>query len=422
MSLLHNVLREIDRREGIQEQSLPLLTAAAVVPQGHHSRWWLLLPALAVVPMLISLFVPLSSITGSYDRSTGLSDVFAVSYAPSGPASITDLAVTAADSISSPDNAKPDNAESRDKETRNEETRNAEMVVLPGAALLTNTVASDDSLLTSESVPNRVSSVSDAAPGEPSVQNTTAEQKSPDAEQKSPDAEIGQPGATQATAQTVYDANEPLVASVSQALESRSTDIRIAEMETEEVQTEEAQTEEHRAEEVQTQEKQTEPSATVRVIRRTSDGRALYLQALSALNNAQPERALNLINQVLDNAPPEVAGDYRTLKLRILLEQKDAGGFLNFYRQNAESSSLNWLAVAAPGLHMLGFSHEAVVPYQKLILRQPDVVNWPLALASAWEDQGKAAAAIAVLENTQIHYALSAEQNRWLQQRLERLR
>ncbi|MAK91817.1 MAG: hypothetical protein CMI13_11350 [Oleibacter sp.] len=409
MSLLHNVLREIDQREGIQEQSLPLLSAAAVVPQRDHSRWWLLLPALAVVPMLISLFVPLSSITGSYDRSTGLSDVFAVSYAPSGPASITDLAVTAADSISSPDNAKPDNAESRDKETRNEETRNAEMVVLPGAALLTNTVASDDSLLTSEPVPHRVSSVSDAAPGEPSVQsavqNTTAEQKSPD-------AEIEPPGAIQATAQAVYDTKEPLAASVSQALESRSTDVRIAEMETEEAQTEE----------VQTQQKQTEPSATVRVIRRTSDGRALYLQALSALNNAQPERALNLINQVLDNAPPEVAGDYRTLKLRILLEQKDAGGFLNFYRQNAESSSLNWLAVAAPGLHMLGFSHEAVVPYQKLILRQPDVVNWPLALASAWEDQGKAAAAIAVLENTQIHYALSAEQNRWLQQRLERLR
>ena len=310
-----------------------------------------------------------------------------------------------------PSDTDSDNAERRNDEPGNEETRNAEIVVLPDTALLTNAAAADDSLPTSESVPNRVSSVSDAAPGEPSVQsavqNTTAEQKSPDAEQKSPDAEIGQPGATQATAQTVYDGKEPLAASLSQALESRSTDIRIAEMETEEV---------------QTQQKQTEPSATVRVIRRTSDGRALYLQALSALNNAQPERALNLINQVLDNAPPEVAGDYRTLKLRILLEQKDAGGFLNFYRQNAESSSLNWLAVAAPGLHMLGFSHEAVVPYQKLILRQPDVVNWPLALASAWEDQGKAAAAIAVLENTQIHYALSAEQNRWLQQRLERLR
>lgn len=141
-----------------------------------------------------------------------------------------------------------------------------------------------------------------------------------------------------------------------------------------------------------------------------------YLTALDALKNNQTGSALEAINRALQQ---QEKPSYLSLKLRILLEQKNSKDFLNFYNQHAQESDAGWLAVAAPGLHMLGYPQLAVGPYQQLIVLQPGVVNWPLALSAAWEEQNKPVPARAVLKNVLQHYRLSAEQQQWVQRRIE---
>ncbi|MDK2778823.1 MAG: hypothetical protein KYX62_14300 [Pseudomonadota bacterium] len=156
-----------------------------------------------------------------------------------------------------------------------------------------------------------------------------------------------------------------------------------------------------------------------RVIRRHSDAQQKYLSALTALQNGQADQALLAVEQALAlNSAP----DYRTLKLRILLEQSDRQAFVDYYRAQRSDNDEHWLAVAAPGLHMLGYAADAVVPYQQLIVLQPGVVNWPLALAAAWEAQGKPLPARSVLENTLMHYSLTPEQRRWVTGKIQQLR
>lgn len=162
-----------------------------------------------------------------------------------------------------------------------------------------------------------------------------------------------------------------------------------------------------------------EAAPAARVIRRHSDAQQKYLSALTALQNGQADQALLAVEQALAlNSAP----DYRTLKLRILLEQSDRQAFVDYYRAQRSDNDEHWLAVAAPGLHMLGYAADAVVPYQQLIVLQPGVVNWPLALAAAWEAQGKPLPARSVLENTLMHYSLTPEQRRWVTGKIQQLR
>ncbi len=162
-----------------------------------------------------------------------------------------------------------------------------------------------------------------------------------------------------------------------------------------------------------------EAAPAARVIRRHSDAQQKYLSALTALQNGQADQALIAVDQALAlNSAP----DYRTLKLRILLEQSDRQAFVDYYRVHRSDNNEHWLAVAAPGLHMLGYAADAVVPYQQLIVLQPGVTNWPLALATAWEAQGKPLPARSVLENTLMHYSLTPEQRRWVAGKIQQLR
>ena len=155
------------------------------------------------------------------------------------------------------------------------------------------------------------------------------------------------------------------------------------------------------------------------VVRRSDKSTVAYRAALTALQKKDTAQALDNINAALAS---DGRDEYRTLKLRILLEQGDAAAFTRFYQQHDSISDAGWLAVAAPGLHMLGHPELAVVPYQNLIVRQPAVANWPLALASAWEAQGKPLPARSVLENTLTHYVLTSAQRQWVQQKIQQLR
>ena len=54
MSLLHNVLREIDQRNSTDTLALPFMSAGQPQVAGFMAgRWWLLLPVLAIVCLLV---------------------------------------------------------------------------------------------------------------------------------------------------------------------------------------------------------------------------------------------------------------------------------------------------------------------------------------------------------------------------------
>ncbi len=158
------------------------------------------------------------------------------------------------------------------------------------------------------------------------------------------------------------------------------------------------------------------PATGIVVERRPDNAHTAYVSALSALKNQDYGQAISQIERALasDNNP-----NYQALKLRIFLEEKNREQFVAYFREHAENRNEHWLAVAAPGLHMLGHPDLAVAPYQQLIVLQPGVVNWPLALASAWEDQTKPAPAVAVLKNVIAHYRLTPSQKQWVVRKIE---
>lgn len=160
-------------------------------------------------------------------------------------------------------------------------------------------------------------------------------------------------------------------------------------------------------------------TSTASVVRTDQEAQQHYLQALDDLAVQQFSMALEHINQALALAGRE---DYLAIKLRIFLEQKEREQFLQFYAQHASVLHAYWLAVAAPGLHLFGRYDDAVRVYQQLILAQPDVVNWPLALAQALHSAGRNQQARSVLESLSQQNRLNAEQKRWVEKKLKSLR
>lgn len=156
--------------------------------------------------------------------------------------------------------------------------------------------------------------------------------------------------------------------------------------------------------------------ATVVVERKDDSAQVQYLAALNALKLKQYPQALTAIDAALSLSEQPL---YQAVKLRIFLEQRNASAFIQYYQQHSDINHVRWLSVAGPGLHILKHPQLAVTPYQQLIVAQPEVVNWPLALASAWEEQGQTAPAAAVLKNVIAHYQLTPQQRAWVSRKIE---
>ncbi|WP_430461578.1 hypothetical protein ACQUQU_02025 [Thalassolituus sp. LLYu03] len=167
----------------------------------------------------------------------------------------------------------------------------------------------------------------------------------------------------------------------------------------------------------------TKPTANLAVQKAENPAQDAYRKAVEQVREQQFQAALQSIDDALahSTASPDAAESipYLALKLRILLSMKDKPAFTAFYQSHRGQQDVRWLAVAAPGLHMLGLPDMAVAPYQQLIVQQPDVLSWPLALAAAWEDQGKPVPARALLANVLQHYRLQPEQQRWVERKIE---
>jgi len=113
-------------------------------------------------------------------------------------------------------------------------------------------------------------------------------------------------------------------------------------------------------------------------------------------------------------------------KLRIYLEQKRFAEFLEFYRQKNTQPEIQrseiWLTTVAPGLHMVGAYEEAINSYRLLSKLQPQVSNWPIAMALALEENQQADQARRVLSDLLQQYSLPTSQRQWVEQKLASLR
>src|SRR5690606_26383084 len=147
------------------------------------------------------------------------------------------------------------------------------------------------------------------------------------------------------------------------------------------------------------------------IIRTGAEARQWYQQALAAARQQRWDEANRTIEQALrlDNQD-----DYAALQLRIWLQQQRRDDFIRYYQQEQRRTALSWLAVAAPGLHLLGFVPEAIAAYEQLLQQQPQP-QWSLALASALRDNGQPQRARAILQRVPTAQLTPAQQ-RWIEQ------
>lgn len=159
-------------------------------------------------------------------------------------------------------------------------------------------------------------------------------------------------------------------------------------------------------------------SENTNTVTRDESHQSLYRQAVRFSSLGQFQQAYEVLDQAIA-IEPRIS--YLALKLRLFLEQKDADGFIQYYRQHNGTDNSEWLTVAAPGLHMLGFFQEAAAAYERLIRQQPSIVNWPMAMSVALTEAGERGRAKQVLEWLPERYSLNPAQRQWVAQKAEAL-
>jgi tetratricopeptide (TPR) repeat protein len=162
--------------------------------------------------------------------------------------------------------------------------------------------------------------------------------------------------------------------------------------------------------------------------RRDQLHRERYMKTMKAMRAGNWRQAM-LENEALlaaEGLTPELHKKALGNKLRIYLEQKRFAEFLEFYRQKNTQPEIQrseiWLTTVAPGLHIVGAYEEAIDSYRLLSKLQPQVSNWPIAMALALEENQQADQARRVLSDLLQQYSLPTSQRQWVEQKLASLR
>lgn len=162
--------------------------------------------------------------------------------------------------------------------------------------------------------------------------------------------------------------------------------------------------------------------------RRDQLHRERYMKTMKAMRAGNWRQAM-LENEALlaaEGLTPELHNKALGNKLRIYLEQKRFAEFLEFYRQKNTQPEIQrseiWLTTVAPGLHIVGAYEEAIDSYRLLSKLQPQVSNWPIAMALALEENQQVDQARRVLSDLLQQYSLPTSQRQWVEQKLASLR
>ena len=152
--------------------------------------------------------------------------------------------------------------------------------------------------------------------------------------------------------------------------------------------------------------------------------RTQYLSVKNAMRYSQWQKAEALNAELLaqKKLPDDIKNKSLSNQLRIYLEQQKFDQFIDFYQQHPQQKNQAWFATLAPGLHMAGAYKDAISSYQQLIKLQPQKADWPVAMASAFEQNQQPEQAMAVLSDVLDRYVLSPSQRQWLEQKRADLR
>lgn len=147
-----------------------------------------------------------------------------------------------------------------------------------------------------------------------------------------------------------------------------------------------------------------------------------FRQALDLMQQQQwqdAQQQLQPLLQVDDSVTQLVR--YRSAYLRTLVEQQLWSDVKALYLQYRQINAISWLSVAAPGLHMAGEYQLALPVYRQLMQRQPQQPSWPMALLYLYRQTNQPQAARQLLLQLQQYSGLSQQQRRWLQQQAKEL-
>lgn len=159
-------------------------------------------------------------------------------------------------------------------------------------------------------------------------------------------------------------------------------------------------------------------SGRVSVIQNSNAPSDHYKKALASYKAGDYNNTLRLLNQALIRSS---APEYLTLKARVYIDQGNIDQFLDIYRTNSNLDDPDWLKVVAPGLHIFRLYPQAASQYEKLIRLYPSQVNWSMARFQALKDSGDYSAARVELSRMQSSYTLSADQQDWVSYQKRRM-
>ena len=147
-----------------------------------------------------------------------------------------------------------------------------------------------------------------------------------------------------------------------------------------------------------------------------------FRQALELMQQQQWQDAQQQLQPLLqaDDSKQQRAR-YRSAYLRTLVEQRLWSEVKALYLQYRHLNTVSWLSVAAPGLHMAGEYQLALPVYRQLMQLQPQQPSWPMALLYLYRQTNQPQAARQLLLQLQQYSGLSQQQRRWLQQQAKEL-
>lgn len=143
-----------------------------------------------------------------------------------------------------------------------------------------------------------------------------------------------------------------------------------------------------------------------------------YQLALRSYKNKQNESALSWIDIAISK---EKKNEYLQLKVRILFQQGSGEKLRQFIIDNNDNTSLSWFRLVAPSLQMYSYYELSNAYYSELVKQQPNEIKWQLAMALNYSKLGLNEKTYSTYKNMLDSSLLTYKQKKWVASRLERM-
>jgi len=143
-----------------------------------------------------------------------------------------------------------------------------------------------------------------------------------------------------------------------------------------------------------------------------------YEFALKSYQQKRFHRALEWINlAIIENKLEK----FLILKARIFLQQKNADALYKFALLNSTITTQSWFELMAPSLQILSYHELSNQYYAQLIVQQPKMIKWQLAMALNYSKLGDNHKTFAIYKKVLNSPLASARQKQWLESQIVRL-